>query len=160
MPHHRNGCAPYPRRLSSDLSACIPRFTGQDEDMRWLLKRALQDPALPEQYRQPSGWPAAIRQEYRDDEGKTAAAEASAQKCRLFCLSVPAHASSPILGPRAPRGTRTPALSGSTVACRDECWTGPARPGIVRPPGTPWGAAQGKLMCSISMQWLYPSILY
>jgi len=41
--------------------------------MGWLLKCALQGPALPEQYQQPTEWPAAIRQGYRDDEGKTAA---------------------------------------------------------------------------------------
>lgn len=52
----------------------FPPLTGRDEDMGWILKRALQDPALPEQYRQPSGWPAAMRQEYGDDEGKTAVA--------------------------------------------------------------------------------------
>jgi hypothetical protein len=51
----------------------FPPLTGRDEDMGWILQRALQDPALPEQYRQPSGWPAAMRQEYGDDEGKTAA---------------------------------------------------------------------------------------
>src|SRR5918911_5314390 len=51
----------------------FPPLTGRDEDMGWILKRALQDPALPEHYRQPSGWPAAMRQEYGDDEGKTAA---------------------------------------------------------------------------------------
>ena len=52
----------------------FPPLTGRDEDMGWILKRALQDPALPETYRQPSGWPAAMRQEYGDDEGKTAVA--------------------------------------------------------------------------------------
>src|SRR5574341_1547568 len=51
----------------------FPPLTGRDEDMGWILKRALQDPALPEPYRQPSGWPAAMRQEYGDDEGRTAA---------------------------------------------------------------------------------------
>src|SRR5947199_3769456 len=51
----------------------FPPLTGRDEDMGWILKRALQDPTLPEQYRQPSGWPEAMRQEYGDDEGKTAA---------------------------------------------------------------------------------------
>ena len=30
----------------------FPPLTGRDEDMGWILKRALQDPALPEQYRQ------------------------------------------------------------------------------------------------------------
>ena len=51
----------------------FPPLTGRDTDMGWILKRALQDPALPEHYRQPSGWPAAMRQEYGDDEGMTAA---------------------------------------------------------------------------------------
>jgi len=31
----------------------FPPLTGRDEDMGWILQRALQDPALPEQYRQP-----------------------------------------------------------------------------------------------------------
>ena len=29
----------------------FPPLTGRDEDMGWILKRALQDPALPEHYR-------------------------------------------------------------------------------------------------------------
>jgi hypothetical protein len=33
------------------------------------LKRALQDPGLPEHLRQPSGWPERLRQEWADDEG-------------------------------------------------------------------------------------------
>jgi hypothetical protein len=52
----------------------FPPLTGKDEQLGWILKRALQDPTLPEQYRRPEGWPEAMRQEYGTDEGKTAAA--------------------------------------------------------------------------------------
>ena len=47
----------------------FPPLTRRDEAMGWILKRALQDPALREPYRQPSGWPEAMRLEYGDDEG-------------------------------------------------------------------------------------------
>jgi hypothetical protein len=52
----------------------FPPLTGKDEQMGWILKRALQDPTLPEQYRRPEGWPEPMRQEYGTDEGKAAAA--------------------------------------------------------------------------------------
>ena len=51
-----------------------PPLAGRDEDMAGILKRVMQDPALPEQYRQPAGWPEAMRQEYGNDAGKSAAA--------------------------------------------------------------------------------------
>src|SRR2546427_533866 len=40
-----------------------PPLCGRDEDMARILKRVLQDPGLPEQYRQPAGWPAAMAEE-------------------------------------------------------------------------------------------------
>jgi hypothetical protein len=50
-----------------------PPLCGRDEDMARILKRVLQDPGLPEKYRQPSGWPAAMAEEYGADQGLGAA---------------------------------------------------------------------------------------
>src|SRR5512134_1637802 len=50
-----------------------PPLCGRDEDMARILKRVLQDPGLPEQYRRPEGWPAPMREEYGADEGLAAA---------------------------------------------------------------------------------------
>jgi hypothetical protein len=50
-----------------------PGLTSKDEHMRGILKRVLQDPGLPEQYRRPEGWPEPMRQEYGSDEGLGAA---------------------------------------------------------------------------------------
>ncbi len=52
----------------------FPPLAGRDEDMARILKRALADPALPERYRESSGWPETMREEYGDDEGRSAAA--------------------------------------------------------------------------------------
>jgi hypothetical protein len=51
-----------------------PPLSGKDEHMARILKRTLQDPGLPEQYRRPEGWPEPMRQEYGMDEGRSAAA--------------------------------------------------------------------------------------
>jgi len=51
----------------------VPLLAGRDEDMARILRRVLQDPALPEQYRRPEGWPEAMRQEWGADEGLGAA---------------------------------------------------------------------------------------
>jgi hypothetical protein len=51
----------------------FPPLSGTDESMGRILKRVLDDPALPEQYRLPSGWPAAMREEYGSDQGMSAA---------------------------------------------------------------------------------------
>jgi hypothetical protein len=50
-----------------------PPLTGRDENMAGILKGILQDPGLPEQYRHPQGWPAAMQQEYGTDAGLSAA---------------------------------------------------------------------------------------
>src|SRR5215475_9765589 len=50
-----------------------PPLCGRDEDMARILKRVLQDPGLPEKYRQPSGWPSAMAEEYGSDQGLGAA---------------------------------------------------------------------------------------
>jgi hypothetical protein len=50
-----------------------PPLLGKDENMAGILKRILRDPGLPDQYRRPESWPAAMREEYGDDAGLTAA---------------------------------------------------------------------------------------
>ena len=47
----------------------FPPLSGTDENLGRILKRALDDPAVPERMRDPSGWPAAMREEYGADAG-------------------------------------------------------------------------------------------
>lgn len=56
-----------------------PPLTGHDARMAFILKMMLKNPALPETLRTPAGWPAAMRQEWGDDEGATSAAAHRAQ---------------------------------------------------------------------------------
>lgn len=51
-----------------------PPLTGSDERMSYILKRMLQNPKLPEHLRTPTGWPAAMRAEWGDDDGTASAA--------------------------------------------------------------------------------------
>ena len=51
----------------------FPPLCGTDKDMGRILDRVLKDPGLPEQYRDPASWPAAMRQEYGTDSGRAAA---------------------------------------------------------------------------------------
>ncbi|PPQ35782.1 class III extradiol ring-cleavage dioxygenase family protein [Rhodopila globiformis] len=51
-----------------------PPLTGHDARMAAILKRMLTNPKLPAQLRTPAGWPAAMREEWGQDEGTTAAA--------------------------------------------------------------------------------------
>ena len=51
----------------------FPPLSGPDENMGRILKRALDDPAIPEALRHPAGWPAPMRQEYGNDAGVSAA---------------------------------------------------------------------------------------
>ena len=51
-----------------------PPLTGRDENMAGILRHILQDPGLPDHYRHPESWPAAMRWEYGEDEGRGAAA--------------------------------------------------------------------------------------
>ncbi|HSI01083.1 MAG TPA: hypothetical protein VLA02_10810 [Reyranella sp.] len=51
-----------------------PPLWGPDERMAWILKRMLQNPKLPEALRTPDGWPAPMRAEWGNDEGKSSAA--------------------------------------------------------------------------------------
>ncbi|MGC2495812.1 MAG: hypothetical protein WA410_23455, partial [Candidatus Binatus sp.] len=46
-----------------------PPLAGSDETMSWILKRMLQNPHLPEKFRDARGWPEAMRAEWGDDEG-------------------------------------------------------------------------------------------
>ena len=39
-----------------------PPLAGSDETMAWILKRMLQNPHLPEKFRDARGWPEAMRQ--------------------------------------------------------------------------------------------------
>src|SRR5437870_1191578 len=51
----------------------FPPLSGPDENLGRILKRAVEDPAIPESLRHPAGWPAAMREEYGGDAGMTAA---------------------------------------------------------------------------------------
>ena len=51
-----------------------PPLTGLDQNMADILRRVLQDPGLPERYREPTGWPAPMRSEYGNDGGAASAA--------------------------------------------------------------------------------------
>ena len=51
----------------------FPPLSGTDESLGWILKRALEDPAVPERLRHPSGWPSPMREEYGNDAGLSSA---------------------------------------------------------------------------------------
>jgi hypothetical protein len=51
-----------------------PPLTGHDRDMATILRTVMRDPGLPERYRDPAGWPEAMRREYGDDGGTASAA--------------------------------------------------------------------------------------
>ena len=51
----------------------VPLLAGRDEDMARILRRVLEDPDLPAEYRVPDGWPEAMRREWGEDEGLSAA---------------------------------------------------------------------------------------
>ncbi|MEQ9642121.1 MAG: extradiol ring-cleavage dioxygenase [Alphaproteobacteria bacterium] len=51
-----------------------PPLAGHDERMAYILKRMLQNPELPEDLRDPAGWPAPMQAEWGDDEGTSSAA--------------------------------------------------------------------------------------
>jgi len=50
-----------------------PPLSGPDEQMARILKRVLDDPALPEALRRPEGWPEPMRRQWGSDAGATAA---------------------------------------------------------------------------------------
>src|SRR5712692_8702274 len=49
-----------------------PGAVGNGENMSGLVRTILKDPALPESYRDPANWPPLMREQYGDDEGRTA----------------------------------------------------------------------------------------
>jgi hypothetical protein len=50
-----------------------PPLIGRDENMAGILRTVLEDPGLPERYRDPANWPPAMRREYGDDGGTASA---------------------------------------------------------------------------------------
>lgn len=50
-----------------------PPLAGHDKVMAWILKKMLENPHLPERFRQTENWPAGMRQEWGADEGAAAA---------------------------------------------------------------------------------------
>ena len=50
-----------------------PPLAGPDERMAFILKLMLKNPKLPESLRDPAGWPEAMRAEWGNDEGVSAA---------------------------------------------------------------------------------------
>ena len=61
-----------------------PPLTGPDRDMANILRTVLRDPGLPERYRDPANWPAAMRQEYGEDGGTATAAAHRERLLRHF----------------------------------------------------------------------------
>src|SRR5689334_24916121 len=51
-----------------------PPLTGLDQNMAGILRRVLQDPGLPERFRDPASSPAPMRAEYAHDGGTASAA--------------------------------------------------------------------------------------
>ena len=50
-----------------------PPLHGSDRRMAYILKHMLTNPRLPAELREPSGWPAPMREQWGDDEGESAA---------------------------------------------------------------------------------------
>jgi len=50
-----------------------PPLAGSDETMAWILKRMLQNPHLPQEYGRTEDWPEAMRAEWGNDQGRSAA---------------------------------------------------------------------------------------
>jgi hypothetical protein len=50
-----------------------PPMLGVAENMNWVFRQTLADPALPEQFRDPAGWPEPLRREWGTDDGLAAA---------------------------------------------------------------------------------------
>jgi len=51
----------------------FPPLNGRDEGMGRILERVLEDPDLPDRYRDPSAWPEPMQREYGADKGRSAA---------------------------------------------------------------------------------------
>ena len=61
-----------------------PPLIGLDENMAGILRTVLEDPGLPEPYRDPKNWPEPMRREYGADGGTTSAAAHRAELVRHF----------------------------------------------------------------------------
>ncbi len=61
-----------------------PPLIGRDKDMASILRAVMKDPGLPERYRDPRGWPEAMRREYGADGGTASAAAHRASLLRHF----------------------------------------------------------------------------
>jgi hypothetical protein len=61
-----------------------PPLIGHDKNMADILRTVMKDPGLPERYRDPSGWPEAMRREYGADGGTALAAAHRASLLRHF----------------------------------------------------------------------------
>jgi hypothetical protein len=48
-----------------------PPLAGRDETMAAIVTRMLQNPDLPEKWRDPANWPTAMREEWGNDQGAT-----------------------------------------------------------------------------------------
>src|SRR5258705_3965676 len=51
-----------------------PPIMCHDEDMAWVLRWTLEDPAIPAPLKDPAGWPEPMRAEWGRDDGRTGAA--------------------------------------------------------------------------------------
>jgi hypothetical protein len=61
-----------------------PPLIGLDENMAGILRTVLEDPGLPERYRDPAAWPEPMRREYGEDGGTASAARHRADLVRHF----------------------------------------------------------------------------
>jgi hypothetical protein len=50
-----------------------PPLSGPDDDMAWVLRKGLQDPLVPQHAKDVASWPARMREEWGEDEGRSAA---------------------------------------------------------------------------------------
>jgi hypothetical protein len=64
-----------------------PMLYMQPADMTMFLRRTLADPSLPDRLRDPANWPAAMRKEWGNDAGQTAAL-VHAARCRTANLAI------------------------------------------------------------------------
>src|SRR5713226_3282776 len=64
-----------------------PPLASRDENMAGILRHILQDPGLPDHYRHPESWPVAMRQEYGEDQGLSAARRHRAARSALPAVS-------------------------------------------------------------------------
>ena len=60
-----------------------PPLTGLDQNMAGILRRVLQDPGLPERYRDPASWPAPMRARVRRATVAPRARPGTATRCSI-----------------------------------------------------------------------------